>query len=49
MPVVGDTQVIVEAVDDSYDRLHDGFASQSGTSVPGPNAAVRVETPPKGL
>jgi len=49
MPVIGDTQVIVEAVDETYDRLHDAFATQDGTSVPGPNAAVRVETPPKGL
>jgi len=47
--VVGDTQVIVEAVDDSYDRIHEGFAEQDGTRVPGPEAAVRVETAPKGL
>ena len=49
MPVVGDTQVIVEAVDDSYDRIHAAFAEQDGTSADGPETAVRVETSPKGL
>jgi len=48
MPVVGDTKVIVEAVEDSYDRLHEAFASQSGATVPGPEAAVDVDGP-KGL
>jgi ATP adenylyltransferase len=27
MPVVGDTKVIVEALEDTYDRLHDAFAA----------------------
>ncbi|WP_144904509.1 HIT family protein [Halobellus captivus] len=27
MPVIGDTKVIVEALDDTYDRLHEAFAS----------------------
>ena len=49
MPVVGDTQVIVEAVEDTYDRLHEAFAAQAGTAVPGPQRAVRVEGPPKEL
>lgn len=49
MPVVGDTKVIVEAVADTYDRLHTAFDSQDGTTVPGPDTAVRIETPPKGL
>ena len=49
MPVVGDTSVIVEAVEETYDRLHEAFAKQDGATVPGPEAAVRVETPPKGL
>ncbi|WP_255148722.1 HIT family protein [Halorarius halobius] len=40
MPVVADTKVIVEAVDDSYDRLHDAFAEQDGATVPGADAAV---------
>ncbi|MBV0925124.1 HIT domain-containing protein [Halomicroarcula limicola] len=49
MPVVSDTKVIVEAVEDTYDRLHEAFAEQEGTSVPGADRAVRVEAPPKGL
>ena len=27
MPVIGDTTVLVEALDDTYDRLHDAFAA----------------------
>jgi ATP adenylyltransferase len=42
MPVVADTKVIVEAVDDSYDRLHDAFATQDGATVDGEDAAVRL-------
>ncbi|MFC6863666.1 HIT family protein [Halomicroarcula sp. GCM10025817] len=49
MPVVADTKVVVEAVADTYDRLHEAFAEQDGTILPGPDTAVRVETPPKGL
>jgi len=30
MPIVSDTKVIVEALDESYDRLHDAFATQEG-------------------
>ncbi|USZ67305.1 HIT domain-containing protein [Halorussus salilacus] len=33
MPVVSDTKVIVEAVDDTYDRLHDAFAEQEDATV----------------
>lgn len=43
MPVLGDTKVIVEALDDTYDRLHDAFATQSGTTVVDETSAVRVE------
>jgi ATP adenylyltransferase len=43
MPVVGDTKVIVEAVEDTYDRLHEAFAAQAGTTVPGEDRAVVVE------
>jgi ATP adenylyltransferase len=32
MPVVGDTKVIVQALDESYDRLHDAFAAQDGAA-----------------
>jgi ATP adenylyltransferase len=28
MAVIGDTQVIVEALEDSYDRLHEAFSAQ---------------------
>lgn len=42
MPVVGDTSVIVEALEDSYDRLHEAFASQKGTKADGDEAAVKI-------
>jgi ATP adenylyltransferase len=41
MPVVSDTKVIVEALEDTYDRVHDAFAELDGTEVPGDDAAVR--------
>jgi ATP adenylyltransferase len=44
MPVLGDTKVIVEAVERSYDRIHEAFGRQSGTTVTGDDEAVRVET-----
>jgi len=47
MPVVSDTKVIVEAIEDTYDRLHEAFADQDGT-VAG-DGAVEVTEPPKGL
>jgi ATP adenylyltransferase len=40
MPVISDTKVVVEAIADTYDRLHDAFAEQDGATVPGPDAAV---------
>jgi ATP adenylyltransferase len=40
MPVVADTQVIVEAVDDTYDRLRAAFAAQDGAEVAGEDRAV---------
>ena len=43
MPVVGDTKVIVEAIDDSYERLHEAFAEQEGVGERGPNEAVKIE------
>jgi len=33
MPVIGESKVIVEAVDDTYERLHEGFADQPGAVV----------------
>ncbi|SEN09746.1 ATP adenylyltransferase [Halorientalis persicus] len=40
MPVISETQVIVEAVEDTYDRLHAGFAEQDGATVPDDDSAV---------
>ena len=42
MAVVGETKVIVEAIEDTYDRLHEAFAQQEGTTV-AESGAVRVE------
>ncbi|XVH32133.1 HIT family protein [Haloferacaceae archaeon DSL9] len=41
MPVIDDTKVIVEALDRTYDRLHDAFAEQPGAVVDGDDRAVR--------
>ncbi|WP_440988838.1 HIT family protein [Haloarchaeobius baliensis] len=41
MPVIGDTKVIVEAVSETYGRLHEAFASQDGAVVHGDDTAVR--------
>jgi ATP adenylyltransferase len=43
MPVVGDTKVIVEAVTDTYDRLHEAFAAQEGVRTTGADSAVVVD------
>jgi ATP adenylyltransferase len=40
MAVVADTQVIVEAVADTYERLHEAFAGQDGATVDGEDHAV---------
>ena len=42
MPVISDSKVIVEAVAETYDRLHEGFAAQPEGTVDGPNQAVHV-------
>ncbi len=42
MPVIGETKVIVEAIEDTYDRIHEAFADQSDASV-ADSGAVRVE------
>jgi len=42
MPIVSDTTVIVEAVAETYDRLHDAFADQDGVTAL-ETGAVRVE------
>lgn len=43
MPVISDTKVIVEALEDTYDRLHEAFASQSGATVSDETAAVALD------
>ncbi len=40
MPVIADTKVIVEAVDDTYDRLHEAFAAQDGATLVDADDAV---------
>ncbi len=42
MPVIGDTSVIVEAVTDTYDRLHEGFAAQPEATVTDSDTAADV-------
>ena len=44
MPVVGDTSVIVEAVTETYDRLHESLRDQEGVRSTGESAAVVVES-----
>ncbi len=44
MPVIGDTSVIVEAVAETYDRLHEAFADQPETRVPDEKSAVVIES-----
>jgi len=43
MPVISETKVIVEAIDDTYDRLHAAFAAQPGATDSGPDRTVRVD------
>jgi ATP adenylyltransferase len=43
MPTIAETKVIVEAVLDTYDRLHEAFAAQDGATAPGEDAAVVVD------
>jgi len=43
MPVISETKVIVEAVEDTYDRLHAAFAGQEGATDPGPDRTVELE------
>ena len=41
MPVIGETKVIVEAIEDTYDHLHEAFAEQDDATV-SETGAVRV-------
>jgi ATP adenylyltransferase len=42
MPVLSDTKVIVEALDATYEQLHEAFREQAGTSDTA-GGAVRVD------
>ncbi|MFB6113491.1 MAG: HIT domain-containing protein [Halodesulfurarchaeum sp.] len=42
MAVISETKVIVEALEDTYDRLHEAFASMQDASVPGADDAVEL-------
>ena len=42
MPVVGDTKVLVEALDDTYVKLHESFAEQDGATVIDSETAVQL-------
>jgi ATP adenylyltransferase len=43
MPVISDTTVIVEAVTETYDRLHEALAAQDGAHVERDDRAVSLE------
>ncbi|RQG98855.1 HIT family protein [Natrarchaeobius oligotrophus] len=43
MPVLSDTTVIVEALEETYDRVHEAFAEQAGATVPNDGSAVVFE------
>lgn len=42
MPVISDTKVIVEALDDTYNRVHEAFTQQDDVEDRGPDQAVRI-------
>lgn len=42
MPVIGETKVIVEAVEETYEAIHEGFSSLADTRVSGDDEAVFV-------
>jgi len=44
MPVVGETKVIVEAVRETYDRLHEAFCAQDGVEGSDGETAVHIES-----
>jgi ATP adenylyltransferase len=44
MPTIADTKLIVEAVEDTYDRLHGAFAEQDGVETPETGAVLVTES-----
>ncbi len=43
MPVLSETTVIVEALEETYDLLHEAFAAQDGARATGEDEAVRFD------
>ncbi|OAQ53497.1 hypothetical protein HTG_08440 [Natrinema mahii] len=43
MPVISDTSVIVEALEETYDRVREAFAAQEGATVTGDDDAIGFE------
>lgn len=43
MPVIADTKVIVDGLEDTYEKLHAAFAEQDGATVPDPASAVSFD------
>lgn len=43
MPVIGDSKVIVEALEESYDRLYEAFTGLEGATELGSDRAVNVD------
>jgi ATP adenylyltransferase len=43
MPIVSDTKVIVEAIEASYEKLHDAFADHSAADGTAEGGAVRLD------
>ena len=44
MPTTSDTQVIVEALDESYEKLHDEIQRLAETTAPRSDSAVRTDS-----
>jgi len=44
MPVLSDTTVIVEALEATYDHVHEAFATQDGTTASDADSAVVIES-----
>jgi ATP adenylyltransferase len=42
MPVIADTKMIVEAVEDTYERVHEAFGTLDGATVGSEGRAVRL-------
>jgi len=43
MPIISDTKVIVEAIEDTYERLHEAFADLEDATDHGPDRAVEID------